>query len=101
MLAYHDLEQNEDEEMENLAENNMENVCLENEGNAVLPPPAGQENLDMVADNNDQVDMELFHFNDLVQPEVAHLQLGKVETFFFPVNETDREIFTSRNGYVE
>jgi hypothetical protein len=94
MLAYHDLEENEDEEMENLAENNMDNVGLENEGNAVLPPPAGQDNLDMVADNNDQADMELFHFNDLVQPEVAHLQLGKVETFFFPVNEVDREKFS-------
>jgi hypothetical protein len=63
MLAYHDLGENEDEEMENLAENNLDNVVLGNADNAVLAPPAGQENLDMMAGDNDQADMELFHFN--------------------------------------
>jgi hypothetical protein len=94
MLAYHDLGENEDEEMENLAENNLDNVVLGNADNAVLAPPTGQENLDMMAGDNDQADMELFHFNDLVQTEVAHLQLGKVETFFFPVNDSDKEKFS-------
>jgi hypothetical protein len=48
----------------------------------------------MVAGDNDQADMELFHFNDLVQPKVAHLQLGKVETFFYPVSDSDKEKFS-------
>jgi hypothetical protein len=73
---------------------NYDNNSKQNEDNVFLAPPAGQENLDMVADDNDQADMELFHFNDLVQPEVAHLQLGKAETCFFPVSDSDREKFS-------
>jgi hypothetical protein len=89
MLAYHGLEKNEDEDMENQADDNIE---MENDG---LPLPAAtQVDLAMVAGGNEQADMEYFHFNDLVQPEVAHLQLGKVETFFFPVEEADREKFS-------
>jgi hypothetical protein len=38
MLAYHDLDENEDEEMENLAKNNMDNVVLGNDDNVVLAP---------------------------------------------------------------
>jgi hypothetical protein len=31
--------------------------------------------------------MEYFHFNDLVQPEVAHLQLMRANTFLFQVED--------------
>jgi hypothetical protein len=49
MLAYHGLEENEDEDMENPAEDNIDNVGLENDVNGDLPLPATQDNLAMVA----------------------------------------------------
>jgi hypothetical protein len=83
MLSYHGMEENEDEVMENPAEDNSENEEMENASNGDLPLPAAQDDLAMVVGDNEQADMEYFHFNDLVQLEVAHLQLGKVETFSF------------------
>jgi hypothetical protein len=39
---------------------------------------------------NIDANMEYFHFNDLVQPEVAHLQLMRAETFLFPVEDCQK-----------
>jgi hypothetical protein len=87
MLPYHGMEENEDEVMENPSEDNSENEEMENAGNGDLPLRAAQDDRAMVAGDNEQANMEYFHFNELVQLEVAHLQLGKVETFLFPVEE--------------
>jgi hypothetical protein len=38
---------------------------------------------------NHEQDMEFFHFNE-VPAEVAHLQIGKVETFLFPLEDKDK-----------
>jgi hypothetical protein len=34
--------------------------------------------------------MEYFHFNEVVPAEVAHLQLGMVETFMFPLEDMSK-----------
>jgi hypothetical protein len=65
MLAYHGIEDNE---------NAPENVEMENGDNVEV-----------------EVDLEYFHFNDFVQLEVAHLQLGRVETFFFPNGQSSMD----------
>jgi hypothetical protein len=41
---------------------------------------------DQNSERNNEVDsLDFFHFNE-TQPELAHLQLGRVETFFLPVD---------------
>jgi hypothetical protein len=38
---------------------------------------------------NQEQDMEFFHFNEVLA-EVAHLQIGMVETFLFPLEDKDK-----------
>jgi hypothetical protein len=65
MLAYQDLE---DEDL-------IEPVANENQD---------QEMEDVHSQGNvSDPNLEAFQFNDIVPPEVAHLQIARVETFFF------------------
>jgi hypothetical protein len=74
MMAYHDIgsdsENDEDEE--------------------VFEPENDQENNMLLDDNLSDPNLEMFHFNDFVPPEVAHLQLGMVKTHFFPREDTEK-----------
>jgi hypothetical protein len=54
------------------------------EANDNIPPQNNEAN------QNIEADLEYFHFNDLVQPEVAHLQLMRAETFLFPVEDCQK-----------
>jgi hypothetical protein len=46
------------------------------------------------SNSEDGEDLEVFEGNNLVQPNVAHLQLGMVQTFFYPVNHEEKQKFS-------
>jgi hypothetical protein len=49
------------------------------------------------SNSGDNEDLGLFEGNALVQPNVAHLQLGMVQTFFYPINyEDEKKKFSPR-----
>jgi hypothetical protein len=74
MMAYHDIDSDSESDGEE------ENPELENEqGNDML-----------LDDNISDPNLEMFHFNDFVPPEVAHIQLGMVKTHFFPREYTEK-----------
>jgi hypothetical protein len=68
MMAYHDIDSDSESE-------------------------ASDENSPMQEDNrqeNQNQNLEYFHFNEVVPAEVAHLQLGLVETFMFPLEDMSK-----------
>jgi hypothetical protein len=74
MMAYHDIDLDSEEDVEE----------------EVSQPENDDENDMLLDDNLSDPNLEMFHFNDFVPPEVAHLQLGMVKTHFFPRKDTDK-----------
>jgi hypothetical protein len=68
MIAYHDVDPDSDNDQ------SSENSPMHED----VSPPGNQEQ-----------DMKFFHFNE-VPTKVAHLQIGMVETFLFPLKDKDK-----------
>jgi hypothetical protein len=52
------------------------------------------------SNSGDDEDLGVFEGNNLVQPNVAHLQLGMVQTFFYPVNHEEEKKKFSVDGMI-
>jgi hypothetical protein len=68
MMAYHDIDLDSD------SDQSSENSPMQEDASPI---------------GNHEQDMEFFHFNE-VPAEVAHLQIGMVETFLFPLEDKDK-----------
>jgi hypothetical protein len=68
MMAYHDIDTDSD------SEQSSENSPMQEDGSPI---------------GNQEQDMEFFQFNE-VPAEVAHLQIGMVETFLFPLEDKEQ-----------
>jgi hypothetical protein len=68
MMAYHDIDPDSD------SEQSSENSPMHEDASPI---------------GNQEQDMEFFHFNE-VPAEVAHLQIGMVETFLFPLEDKNK-----------
>jgi hypothetical protein len=74
MMAYHDIGSD-----------------LDNEEDEVISQPKNDlENAMHLDDKFSDPNLEMFHFNEFVPLEVAHLQLGMVKTHFFPREDTKK-----------